>query len=85
MTNEQRIEELETALENLLENFEEVSQQKISGERTYYVIEVEITDDDVKQNCIINGTPNKATQEAIRFATEVLYDEGYEYDSEDQG
>lgn len=58
MTNQQRIEELETALENLLENSEVFIEDEIA---------------------------TASFNEAFLFAQQVLYDEGYEYDSEDQG
>lgn len=61
MTNQQRIEELETALENLLDNIE---------------VSVDVFENGVLPGCLC---------EAMNFAAEVLSDEGYEYDSEDQG
>lgn len=58
MTNHERIEELETALENLLDNCEAVTEEEFC---------------------------TNSLREAIVFAEQVLWDEGYEYDTEDEG
>lgn len=70
MTNEQRIELLETALENLLDCFD--------GN----IIEVEI--DGADGTVIVDGFVTGYVAEALDFAAHVLADEGVEYDAEDE-
>ena len=69
-----RIEELETALENLLECFERGSGRPW--------IEVEV--DTGEEIMIAVGQVNQHTADAVEFAEKVLWDEGRIFEAEDE-
>lgn len=76
-----RIEELENALEQLVECFD------TSGEgRAWIEVEVEASDVTCAGAAFViaEGQVNQTTQDAIEHATKVLYDEPLTYDAEDE-
>jgi len=80
-----RIEELENALERLLECFDTSISQFADGDggtRNRPWIEVEVEESDISEpigTVIVEGQVNQTTADAVEFALEVLYQEVEEW------
>lgn len=87
-----RIEELENALEQLVDCFDTSISQFADGDggerrRAWIEVEVDMPQDNPQHTTaieIVEGQVNQTTQDAIEHATKVLYDEPLQYDAEDE-
>jgi hypothetical protein len=86
MSDYSRIEELENALEALLECFDRPSVHQLGDDRPWIEVEVEMPQDNPEHSTtieIVEGQVNQTTADAIAMAEEVLYQDqmsGGEYD-----
>lgn len=84
MTNAERIEELEIALERLLECFDTT----VSGQRPWIEVEVEIgtPNEEIGATIFTEGQVSESTADAIELAELALYQDDMELDgpSEDE-